>query len=58
MNDVIVLVLTVAFFGLAVGYVGLCDRIIGEDPEPVAGEAEVTDHPATDDPAPDDRVTA
>lgn len=34
MNDVIVLILTAAFFTVAVAYVGLCDRIIGPDPEP------------------------
>jgi hypothetical protein len=31
MNDLIVIVMTVAFFGLAVGYVALCNRIIGPD---------------------------
>ena len=39
MNDLIVLILTVAFFAIAVAYVGLCDRIIGPDPEPSDGEA-------------------
>ncbi|MEP6658629.1 MAG: hypothetical protein ABJD24_01795 [Acidimicrobiales bacterium] len=32
MRDVIILVGTIAFFALCVGYVGLCDRIIGPDP--------------------------
>lgn len=52
MKDVMVVVLTVAFFALAVGYVGLCDRIIGEDlgPGPTGGAA-ATEHPATDHPA-------
>lgn len=39
MNDLIVLVLTAAFFVVAVAYVGLCDRIVGPDPESVADEA-------------------
>jgi len=30
--DVLMLAMTVAFFMLCVAYVGLCDRIIGEDP--------------------------
>jgi hypothetical protein len=30
--DVLMLAITVAFFVLCVAYVGLCDRIIGEDP--------------------------
>lgn len=34
MNDLIVLILTLAFFGVAIAYVGLCDRIIGPDPDP------------------------
>lgn len=33
MNDLIVLALTAVFFVIAVAYVGLCDRIIGPDPE-------------------------
>ncbi|UDY34557.1 hypothetical protein [Dermatobacter hominis] len=40
MNDLIVLILTVVFFGVAVAYVGLCDRIIGPDPEPADGDAD------------------
>ena len=31
MKDLIVIVMTVAFFALAVGYVALCNRIIGPD---------------------------
>jgi hypothetical protein len=30
--DVLMLAITVAFFVLCVAYVGLCDRIIGDDP--------------------------
>lgn len=40
MTDVIVLILTVAFFAIAVAYVGLCDRIIGPDPEPEPTDVE------------------
>lgn len=32
MRDVVYLLIVVAFFTLCVGYVGLCDRIIGPDP--------------------------
>ena len=32
MADVLMVAITVAFFVLCVAYVGLCDRIIGEDP--------------------------
>lgn len=31
MKDLIVIVMTVAFFAITVGYVALCDRIIGPD---------------------------
>jgi len=31
MKDLIVIVMTLAFFAIAVGYVGLCNRIIGPD---------------------------
>jgi hypothetical protein len=31
MKDLIVIVMTIAFFALAVGYVALCNRIIGPD---------------------------
>jgi hypothetical protein len=31
MKDLIVIVMTVGFFALAVGYVALCNRIIGPD---------------------------
>lgn len=41
MTDVIVLILTAAFFAIAVAYVGLCDRIIGPDPEPPIDQAEL-----------------
>jgi hypothetical protein len=42
-TDLLFIAITVAFFALCVGYVRLCDRIIGPDPadrEP--GEPEVT----------------
>lgn len=45
MTDVIVLILTVAFFAIAVAYVGLCDRIIGPDPEPADPDADVAGTP-------------
>jgi hypothetical protein len=35
--DLLFVVITVAFFVLCVGYVHLCDRIIGPDPAPEAG---------------------
>lgn len=47
MNDLIVLVLTVAFFAIAVAYVGLCDRIIGPDPEPEPSDTGEADEHAT-----------
>ena len=31
MKDLIVVIMTVGFFALAVGYVALCNRIIGPD---------------------------
>ncbi len=31
MKDLIVIVMTLAFFAVSVGYVALCDRIIGPD---------------------------
>jgi hypothetical protein len=49
MKDLIVIVMTVAFFAVTVGYVVLCDRIIGPD--------EVDDSPAdVDDLVPDDDI--
>ena len=42
MRDVVVLIVTVAFFALCVSYVRWCDRIIGPDPSPVD---EATDEP-------------
>lgn len=44
MNDLIVLAMTLAFFAATVAYVGVCDRIIGPDPEP---ETERAAEPAT-----------
>jgi hypothetical protein len=35
--DVLFVVITIAFFVVCVGYVHLCDRIIGPDPNPEAG---------------------
>lgn len=47
MADVIFLLITVAFFALCVGFVRVCDRIIGPDDEqgPLTdvGEADVTE---------------
>ena len=41
MADLVFLGLTAAFFALCVGYVSLCDRILGPDPEmPSASVAE------------------
>ena len=37
MADVLFLLLTAAFFALCVGYVRLCDRIVGPDPVPDSG---------------------
>jgi hypothetical protein len=34
--DLLFVVITIAFFALCVGYVRLCDRIIGPDPAPSA----------------------
>jgi hypothetical protein len=32
--DLVFVLIVVAFFALAAGYVALCDRIIGPDPDP------------------------
>lgn len=40
MRDVLVLLMTVGFFGLCLGYIGLCDRIVGSD-EAESGTAPV-----------------
>jgi hypothetical protein len=38
MKDVLVVLMTLGFFGICVGYVRLCDRIVGPDePEVEAG---------------------
>ena len=34
MKDVIVILMTLGFFGLCVAYVALCDRIVGPEPDP------------------------
>jgi hypothetical protein len=34
--DLVFLVIVVAFFALCIGYVRLCDRIIGPDPYPTS----------------------
>ena len=34
--DLVFLVIMVAFFALCIGYVRLCDRIIGPDPHPAS----------------------
>ena len=47
MVDVLVVLVVLAFFGLAVMYVQLCDRIVGPDVEPVGlADAEPTEVPA------------
>ena len=33
MTDIVFILVVIAFFALAAGYVSLCDRIIGPDPE-------------------------
>jgi hypothetical protein len=38
--DVLFVVITIAFFVLCVGYVRVCDRIIGPDPVPPRAPAE------------------
>jgi hypothetical protein len=38
--DIVFLLVTVAFFVLCVGYVKLCDRIIGPDPRADAGTSD------------------
>ena len=37
MKDLVVVLMTLAFFAIAIGYVRLCDRIIG--PDEVIGDA-------------------
>jgi hypothetical protein len=44
-RDLLMLLLTAAFFGLCLAYVWWCDRIIGPDP------AELTDHDEAAEPA-------
>ena len=44
MRDVVFVAITVAFFLLCVGYVGLCDRIVGDDSD---GAMPVVDRPET-----------
>ena len=34
--DLVFLLIVVAFFAVCIGYVHLCDRIIGPDPHPVS----------------------
>ena len=41
MADGIYVAITLLFFGLCALYVSWCDRIIGPDPEPLAGPADV-----------------
>lgn len=41
MKDVLVVLMTLGFFGICVAYVGLCDRIVGPDePDPEAAPVE------------------
>ena len=39
MADLLFVVITIAFFVVCVGYVHVCDRIIGPDPRTVADDA-------------------
>jgi hypothetical protein len=53
MKDVVMLLLTAAFFGVCIAYVWWCDRIIGPDP------ADLSDHDAaTESVSPDTSSTA
>lgn len=45
MRDVVFVAVTVAFFMLCVGYVALCDRIVGDDTESVTSADQVDDGP-------------
>ncbi len=51
MKDLIVIVMTVAFFALAVGYVALCNRIIGPDQQVDGAADDDTGGDAGDRPA-------
>lgn len=46
MRDVVYLLIVVAFFALCVGYVGLCDRIIGPDPADPSGPPDTVGDPS------------
>lgn len=58
MQDVLFILITVAFFSIAVGFVRLCERIIGPDAEPTTTTPDPTAlevvHPSPD---PDGVVT-
>jgi len=45
--DLVFLVIVVAFFGVCIGYVRLCDRIIGPDPHPAQTAVEEDRQEAT-----------
>jgi hypothetical protein len=45
MADLLFIGMMVAFFGLAVGLIRICDRIIGTDEGVVIGAAEYDDNP-------------
>jgi hypothetical protein len=50
MNDLLVVLMTLGFFGICVAYVGLCDRIVGPD-EPEthdAGSGDASDSPVSE----------
>jgi hypothetical protein len=47
MRDLLVLMMTVGFFGLCVGYVGLCDRIVGSDDAESGAVADEQDEPVS-----------
>jgi hypothetical protein len=42
-RDLVFVAITVAFFVVCVGYVGLCDRIVGDDADDVIPAADADD---------------
>lgn len=49
MADVVYLLITVAFFALTIGFVRVCDRIIGPDPAPGERDVEMLRADANED---------
>jgi hypothetical protein len=45
--DLVFLVIVVAFFAVCIGYVRLCDRIIGPDPQQVSTAVDADKQEAT-----------